>query len=390
MKKDKDLTMLEMLFKYKDNIEKAVELLDNYPIKEIKEYYSKNAGNHYCKIIEKWSENYNLPLTKTLSELYEKLNEKIKVFDNNKLKTDLETVRNAGSGLNMFIRLLKRNREDFLSWYKDNVEKYESAIPKASLIKNDALLRCDEYIKKVLFIKFINEDITLYNVDKEKDTMNKKDIIKIIEDRIERKIKVYREYWADHLNQNIITKRQMMEAEINGLKELLKEINYKDGKSELADKFPLREEVDLSPKETSNTNIWQVFIMPESILGDSTEEDRISLFYNKNTTNYYVQYRGKTIFNTEYDSIYHFEDTRKTWRYRKLYNRIELARGLAMITHIIAEAIEYTNYYPKIKKINISNFLKDFTSWLFINEIPEEDRDENWESKRKLLEKEGK
>lgn len=161
MKKDEDLTMLEMLFKYKNDTEKAIELLDNYTIKEIKEYYSKNAGNHYCKIIEKWSENYNLPLTKTLSELYEKLNEKIKVFDNNKLKVDFETARNVGLGLNVFIRLLKRNREDFLSWYKDNVEKYESAVPNVTLIKNDALLRCDEYIKEGLFIKFMNGDLTL-------------------------------------------------------------------------------------------------------------------------------------------------------------------------------------------------------------------------------------
>ena len=125
--------------------------------------------------------------------------------------------------------------------------------------------------------------------------MNKNDIIKIIEDRIERKIKVYRESWTGRLNQNIITKRQMMEAEINGLKELLKEINHKEGKYELTDKFPLREEVDLSPKETDETNVWQVFIMPVSMDGDDIEEDRISLFYNKNTTDYYVQYRGKII-----------------------------------------------------------------------------------------------
>lgn len=220
--------------------------------------------------------------------------------------------------------------------------------------------------------------------------MNKNDIIKIIEDRIERKIKVYRESWTGHLNQNIITKRQMMEAEINGLKELLKEINHKEGKYELTDKFPLREEVDLSPKETDNTNIWQVFIMPISMDGDDIEEDRISLFYNKNTTDYYVQYRGKIIVNTENDKTFHFRDTQKTWRYRKIFNRIELSRGLEMVAYKIAEAIKYKNYYPRIKRINISRFLKDFTLWLFINEIPEEDRDENWESKRKLLEKEGK
>ena len=220
--------------------------------------------------------------------------------------------------------------------------------------------------------------------------MTKNDVIKIIENRIERKIKVYRVSWTGHLNQNIITKRQMMEAEINGLKELLKEINNKEGKYELTDKFPLREEVDLSPKETDNTNIWQVFIMPVSMDGDDIEEDRISLFYNKNTTDYYVQYRGKIIVNTENDKTFHFRDTQKTWRYRKIFNRIELSRGLEMVAYKIAEAIKYKNYYPRIKRINISRFLKDFTLWLFVNEVPKKDRDENWESKRKLLEKEGK
>lgn len=220
--------------------------------------------------------------------------------------------------------------------------------------------------------------------------MNKNEIIKIIEDRIERKIKVYRESWTGHLNQNIITKRQMMEAEIDGLKELLKEINYKDGKSELADKFPLREEVDLSPKETDDTNIWQVFVMSESMWGDAIEEDRIVLFYNKNTTDYYVKYKDKIILNTENERYYHFRDTQKTWRYRKSCNRIELARGLMIVAYQIGNKISYGNYYPKIKKIHISIFLKDFISWLFINEVPEKDRDENWESKKELLEKEGK
>lgn len=130
--------------------------------------------------------------------------------------------------------------------------------------------------------------------------------------------------------------------------------------------------------------------MPVSMDGDDIEEDRISLFYNKNTTDYYVQYRGKIIVNTENDKTFHFRDTQKTWRYRKIFNRIELSRGLEMVAYKIAEAIKYKNYYPRIKRINISRFLKDFTLWLFINEIPEEDRDENWESKRKLLEKEGK
>ena len=130
--------------------------------------------------------------------------------------------------------------------------------------------------------------------------------------------------------------------------------------------------------------------MPVSMDGDDIEEDRISLFYNKNTTDYYVQYRGKIIVNTENDRRFHFRDTQKTWRYRKIYNRIELSKGLEMVAYKIAEAIKYNNYYPRIKGINISRFLKDFTLWLFINEVPEEDRDEKWESKRKLLEKEGK
>lgn len=167
MKKDEDLTMLEMLFKYKDDVDKAIELLDNYPIKEIKEYYNKHTGSYYCRIIEKWSNIYNIPLTTTLKKLYEDLLNRIEVFDNNKLKRDFEKINESGLGLNIFIRLLKQNRESFLSWYKDNIEKYESGIPKAALLKNETLLNCDHYIKEGLFIKFINEDLTLYNVDKE-------------------------------------------------------------------------------------------------------------------------------------------------------------------------------------------------------------------------------
>lgn len=220
--------------------------------------------------------------------------------------------------------------------------------------------------------------------------MTKNDVIKVIENRIERKIKVYRESWTGHLNQNIITKRQMMEAEINGLKELLKEINYKEGKTEIKDKFPLREEVDLSPKETGETNVWQVFIMPETMWGDDIKEDRIYLFYNKNTTDYHVKYKGKIIFNTENVNYHHFRDTQKTWRYRKIFNRIELSSGLDMVAYRITNAISYNNYFRKIKRINVSKFLKDFTIWLFINEVPEEDRDTNWKNKKELLEKEGK
>lgn len=122
------------------------------------------------KMLEDHSINYNIPLTNTLSELYEKLNKKIRIFNNSKLKNDFEAVRNYDSlGLNIFIRILEQDREEFLSWYKDNVEKYESAIPKATFLKNEALLRCDKYIKEGLFIKFMNGDITLYNVDKEKE-----------------------------------------------------------------------------------------------------------------------------------------------------------------------------------------------------------------------------
>ena len=102
-----------------------------------------------------------------MKKLYEDLLNRTEVFDNNKLKRDFEKVNESGLGLNIFIRLLKQNRESFLTWYKDNIEKYESGIPKAALLKNETLLNCDHYIKEGLFIKFINEDLTLYNVDKE-------------------------------------------------------------------------------------------------------------------------------------------------------------------------------------------------------------------------------
>ena len=214
--------------------------------------------------------------------------------------------------------------------------------------------------------------------------MTKNDVIKIVENRIERKIKEYRESWTGHLNQNIITKRQMMEAEINGLKELLKEINYKEGKAEIKDKYPLREENDLSPKETNETNVWQVFITPSSI----NKEDRLCLFYNKNTTEYHMKYKGEIIFNTENKNYYHFENINKTWRYRKVHNRIELAGGLSMVAYKVARDTKLL--YPSIKQITVSNFLKSFVEWLFINEVPEEDRDINWKNKKELLEKEGK
>ena len=88
MKKDSELTMLEMLLKYKDNEEKAIELLDNYTIREIKEYYSNNNGNHYCKIIEAWSKANNVLLNTTSRELYEKLQDRIKVFDDDVLRIE--------------------------------------------------------------------------------------------------------------------------------------------------------------------------------------------------------------------------------------------------------------------------------------------------------------
>ena len=97
------------------------------------------------------------------------MNKKIRIFDNNKLIKEFEKVKDSDLSLNIFIRLLKQNREDFLTWYKDRIEKYESSIPKAILIKNEALFRCDEYIKKGLFIKFMNGNLTLYDINKEKE-----------------------------------------------------------------------------------------------------------------------------------------------------------------------------------------------------------------------------
>lgn len=169
MKKDSELTMLEMLLKYKDDKEKAVELLDNYPIKEIKDYYSKNTGNRYCEVIEDWSKNYNIPLTNTLSELYEKLYKFTKVFDGDTLEKEFERVKDSVIDLNVFIRTLNQNREHFLEWYKVKIKNYETVMPKAKIIKKEALSRCYEYIKKGLLIKFLNGDLTLYDVKKEKE-----------------------------------------------------------------------------------------------------------------------------------------------------------------------------------------------------------------------------
>ena len=51
------------------------------------------------------------------------------------------------------------------------------------------------------------------------------DIIKMIEEKIEKKIKEHKAIWTGHLNQNIITKRTMLEGEIKALKELRKDLN---------------------------------------------------------------------------------------------------------------------------------------------------------------------
>ena len=169
MKKDEELTMLEMLLKYKDDTDKSVKLLDNYSIKEIKEYYNKNVGNNYCKVIEDWSKNYNIPLTNTLSELYEKLYKFTKVFDGDTLEKEFERVKDSVIDLNVFIRTLNQNRENFLEWYKIKIENYETVMPKIRIIKEEVLSRCYEYIKKGLLIKFLNGDLTLYDVKKEKE-----------------------------------------------------------------------------------------------------------------------------------------------------------------------------------------------------------------------------
>lgn len=220
--------------------------------------------------------------------------------------------------------------------------------------------------------------------------MNKNDIIKMIEEKIEKKIKEHKAIWTGHLNQNIITKRTMLEGEIKALKELRKELNMKHGNVELVDPFPLVDYKKYEPTtKKEGTTIYQVFIMPESMNGDALEEDRLTIFYNKETTDYHVKYKDDIIFNTESDKYYHFRDTGKTWRYRKLYNRIELSRGLEMISYKIMDNVTYSNYYPKFKKIYVSQFLRHFVNWLFINEIPKEDRDHKWKEKVKLLEKEG-
>lgn len=221
--------------------------------------------------------------------------------------------------------------------------------------------------------------------------MNNNDIIILIENKIKRKIKEYRESWNGFFNQNVITKRTLMEGEIRALKDLRNELKMRNGERDLSDPFPLVEKNKFSFKfDTSDPTIWQVFTFPKSMNGEDLSNEPIVLYYNKKTTDYYVEYKGDLILDTTTERYWKFKQLGTTWRYRDRMNRVELSRGLEMVAYYITDKIRERFSRTKIKRIHISTFLKMFSNWLFINEVPPACQSEEWKLKVKLLKKEGK
>lgn len=221
--------------------------------------------------------------------------------------------------------------------------------------------------------------------------MKDKEFIELIEKKIREKVKNYRESWNGIFNQNVITKRALMEGEIKALKDLRNELKMRNGERDLSDPFPLVEKNKFSFKfDTSDPAIWQVFTFPKSMNGEDLSNEPIVLYYNKKTTDYYVEYKGDIIIATTSEPYWKFKTLGTTWRYRDRMNRVELSRGLEMVAYYITDKIRERFSRTKIKRIHISAFLKMFSNWLFINEVPPACQSEEWKLKVKLLKKEGK
>ena len=71
--------------------------------------------------------------------------------------------------------------------------------------------------------------------------MKDKEFIELIEKKIREKVKNYRESWNGIFNQNVITKRALMEGEIKALKDLRNELKMRNVERDLSDLFPLVE-----------------------------------------------------------------------------------------------------------------------------------------------------
>lgn len=221
--------------------------------------------------------------------------------------------------------------------------------------------------------------------------MKDREFIELIEKKIKEKVKNYRESWNGIFNQNVITKRALMEGEIKALKDLRNELKMRNGERDLSDPYPLVEKKRFSVEiDTSDPTIWQVFTMPKSMNGEDLSNEPIVLYYNKKTTDYYVEYKGDIVLDTTTAPYWKFRQLGTTWRYRDSMNRVELSRGLEMVAYVITDKIRERFSRTRIKRMQVSSFLKIFSNWLFINEVPVACRSEAWKSKVKLLKKEGK
>lgn len=177
-------------------------------------------------------------------------------------------------------------------------------------------------------------------------------------DLIKEKIKLKRKYYDELPLIHTLT-------EIDTLEELLTEITK--------DIY-----IDKSEGEEIDTEVWKVFNIKSG-------KDTLSIFYNKKDTEYYVKYKDEVVFDTRKNSYYHFKNTGKTWRYRDIMIRVELARGLDNISYTIRNEVKLMS---EIKVYDIKKLLYKMLNWIFLNEVPEEYRDRYWKDKADIIVKE--
>lgn len=156
-------------------------------------------------------------------------------------------------------------------------------------------------------------------------------------------------------------------TEINTLEELLTEIT---------------EDID---KNSSSEDDNIVIDSDYEVFNIKSGKDTLSLFYNKKDTEYYIKYKDEIVFDTRKDSYYHFGNTGKTWRYRDSMIRVELTRGLNVISYTIRNEVKI---WSDFKVSDIKRLLYKMLNWIFLNEVPEEYRDKYWEDKSKIIKKE--
>ena len=177
------------------------------------------------------------------------------------------------------------------------------------------------------------------------------DVIDMIKETLKIKRKEYEKIPSEHLL-----------IEIKVLESLL---------SNGADEDESREE----EKDSDNLKVFNV----------KSGKDTLSLFYNKNDTEYYVKYKGEIVFDTREDSYYRFKNTGKTWRYRDSMIRVELARGLNNISYTIRNEVKLMS---RITVYDIKKLLNKMLDWIFLNGVPEEYRDKYWKDKADIIKKE--